>query len=517
MASEPLSAPSAARQDGALGPYLRALAAHRLLVAVAASLALAAAVGWLSQREPTYEAYAELLVNPLPQDDETFIGLPLLRDSGDPTRTVQTAAALISSPQAASEAAGRLGGSYDRQAVRDAIDVEPQGESNILAINARADAPAEAARLANTYMEAALDLRRATIREQVRFALRQIDARRQALGGANTQEAADLASRRNQLAAIADGRDPTVGISARAEPPTSVSGAPAWLVLALALLAGLTVGMGAALLLEMLERSIRDEDELERLYPLPVLARVPLVSRRVRRDAGVTNVPPAVREAFRTIQVQLDQRPGRHRTIMLTSATTGDGKTSSAINLALGLVGGGHRVVLVDFDLRKPDVGLRLGIDTRRGLVSLLAGGTELSELLVPAPDLPALQVVPAGVGGGDAVLLEALARRLPQILADAAALADYVVLDTAPLGEVSDALRVATHVDDVIIVARPGHTNRANLEVMRDLLGRAGVTPSGFVLIGDTSGVSNSYYAYGASASRRSSEGRRPLSRQDR
>jgi capsular exopolysaccharide synthesis family protein len=182
---------------------------------------------------------------------------------------------------------------------------------------------------------------------------------------------------------------------------------------------------------------------------------------------------------------------------MVTSATSRDGKTTSAVNLAFALVGAGHKVILIDFDLRKPDIGRVLGVEAERGLISLLAEDAKLGDLLVPAAQLPPLKVLPAGAQG-DIVLLEALARRLPEFLKEAAELADYVILDTAPLGEVSDALRIADQVDGTLIVTRPGNTNRANFELMRDLLEQTGQTPLGYLVIGDMAGATSAYYAYG-------------------
>ena len=204
-----------------------------------------------------------------------------------------------------------------------------------------------------------------------------------------------------------------------------------------------------------------------------------------------------MREAFRTLRVQLERQPGSHRTIMLTSASSGDGKTTSAINLALSLVGGGHRVVLIDFDLRKPDLARVLGITPRRSLVATLTG-TPLRDLLTPAPQLPPLQVVPAASTEGDVALLESLRRKLPAILEEARQLADYVVLDTAPLGEVSDALTIADQVDDIIVVTRPGHTNRANLEPCARSARGAGLVPTGLLVIGSSARAAT-YHAYGS------------------
>ncbi len=87
--------------EGALGPYLRAIRSHRMLVILVTLAAIAAAVAWTVLRTPSYSATAEMLVTPVAQEDQTFLGLPVLRDSGDPTRSVQTAANQIHSSAAA--------------------------------------------------------------------------------------------------------------------------------------------------------------------------------------------------------------------------------------------------------------------------------------------------------------------------------------------------------------------------------------------------------------------------------
>jgi Mrp family chromosome partitioning ATPase len=259
--------------------------------------------------------------------------------------------------------------------------------------------------------------------------------------------------------------------------------------------------------MEFLNQRIREPEELLGVYPMPVLARVPKLPRRLRRREGerALTMPPSVREAFRSLHVQLEEAPGSHRVIVLTSASSGDGKTSSALNLALALVAAGNRVILMDFDLRKPDLGRVLGLQASRGLVSLLGSDRTLSDVLLSAPGLPPLSVAPAGTGEGDVLLLGALARRLPAIMSEARELADYIIVDTPPLGEVSDALRVLPEADDILVVARPGNTNRPSLELMRDLLARAGQSPFGMVMVGTRGRGAAPYYAYGVPPGARS------------
>jgi Mrp family chromosome partitioning ATPase len=99
----------------------------------------------------------------------------------------------------------------------------------------------------------------------------------------------------------------------------------------------------------------------------------------------------------------------------------------------------------------------------------------------------------------------------MPALLAEARELADVVVIDSAPLGEVADALTIASEVDDILFVARAGHTNRRNLEIAADLLESIGRQATGIILVGSSGGLSNSYYQYGGEAR---SSGRRASSR---
>ncbi len=225
---------------------------------------------------------------------------------------------------------------------------------------------------------------------------------------------------------------------------------------------------------------------------------------------------PPIREAFRTLLAQLGQRDGV-RVVMVASASTGDGKTTSATNLATAMAATGDRTVLLDLDLRKPDVARGLGMQETTSLTRLLANDVTLADMLVSAPALPSMSVLAITAAAGNPGLTEAIHRRLPQLIEQAKDLADWVVIDTPPLGEVSDALRVVQSVDDIIIVTRPGHTNRASFEVMRGLLERTtGAQPTGMVVIArGAASASASYYASsGVADNRLQPERRGPLAR---
>lgn len=482
--------------EGALSPYLRAVRTHWRVVLLVALAITALAALWSQTRASEYRAGAEILVTPLPFDDEAFLGLPYIRDTGDPPRTLQTAATLIDSQRAAAATARALGPSWSQREVERAIEVNPQGQSSVIEVTAVAHDPAESARVANRYVRSVLDVRRATLRPLVQASIENTrDQLSRLPQGASSAET--LADRLARLESVADGDDPTLSVSQVAAPPSEPLGSSTSLMLGIGLLLGLVLGSIVALLLEVLRpRRLSDEEEAFGIYPIPVLARIPELPRRWRRGGSPLATPPLVREGFRSLQVQLELEPGQHRAILLTSASSGDGKTTSAINFALELVSSGQRVVLMDLDLRRPDVGPALGLSPQVELHELLDGHATLDDALVDLPGVSGLRVLPIAPQRGFQAL-EKLARVLPALIQEALEDADYVILDSAPAGEVSDPLRLVGAVDDVLVVAQFGRTRLANLETMRDLLARVERPPLGWIMIGDSRRLTASSYSY--------------------
>ncbi|MEA2252412.1 MAG: hypothetical protein QOG70_2654 [Solirubrobacteraceae bacterium] len=463
--------------SGALAPYVRAVRAHWILALSVFGAVLVGALLWLAVRPASYDARAQLLVTPLPQDDTTFLGLPLLRDSGDPTRTVQTAAALIDNDPVAARTATGMGRGWSANRVKQAVSVQPEGQSNVIDVSATASPAAQAVKLANTYTRTALDVRRDQLRAAVGAAIAALSA--QVAPGGTGAGNADLLTRLNDLRRIQDGQDPTISLSEQAVDAQATSTSSA-LILLLTLVAGAILATGAALAAEGLSpRRVADEAELIESFPLPLLARVPVVGRRARGPG-----PPELLEAFRTLRVQLELEDERGGAILLTSASRREGKTRSAIDLGRELASVGRRVVLVDLDLRAPRVAATLGVTPGRDLLDVARRGDPLVDALQAVPDTPSLRIA-APISASDPRRIQELEARLPALMAEARALADYVIVDAPPLGEISDALAVVPFVDHVLVVARPGTTARTALLTLRDLLARAGRSATGYVVVG--------------------------------
>lgn len=476
---------------GALDPYRRAVRRHPLIVVLTVLVTVVAAIGYLSVRSSEYHATAQILVTPA-ADDPSLVGLPILTESVDPTRTLQTGATVLTSPRAAQLAAKRLGSGTSLAAVLSGVSVQPQGNSEVVAVTATADSGPSAARLANAYAQAALDARSESLKRQLATKLASVQTRQKALGKSDTAAAAALAGQVSTLQSLGDGQDPNFSLLQSASAPSAPSGTKSWLVIVLAVLVGLALGTAAALAMEQLDRRVRDEDELSEQTNLPVLARVPL-----DRHAGNDPLPaPPVLEALRSLQIQLEARTrnGESRAIVVTSPSEGDGKTTTAIALARTLASSGRRVILLDFDLRKSEIGARLGV--RSDLLRMLRTDGRLSDILVTVPGTRQLRVLSPPAVGDVGALFDAYTRQLPQLVDQARQLADYVVIDTPPLGRVADALRLMSHVDEVLLVARPGTTDRRELSITLETLEQLGITPSGLIMVGGSRKVTG-YYGF--------------------
>jgi Mrp family chromosome partitioning ATPase len=484
----PRVAPTAA---GALDPYRQAIRRHPWIVGLVVLVTLAAGIAYTRVRTPEYHTSAQILVTPA-ADDPATIGLPILTDSVDPTRTLQTASTILTSPRAALLAARALGGGMTVSELRAALAVTPQGNQNVVGITATSSDPQLAARMANAYATAALRTRKETLGSQVSTKLASVTARQKALSPTDTATAATLAGQASTLQSIADGQDPNFSLLQSAAVPAAASGKSTALIVVLALLVGLALGTGFALLLEQLDRRIRDEDELSDLSTLPVLARLP--QDRRASDHSLPAVSSV--EALRALQIQLEARArgSAGHVVVVTSASEGDGKTTSAIALAQALASSGRRVVLLDFDLRKCEIGARLGV--RSDLLRMLRTDGRLADVLVPASGTRNLRVMsPPAVGDGGA-LFDSYTRQLPALIDQARSIADFVIVDTAPLGRVADALRLLAHADDVLLVARPGTTDRREFALTQETLDHLGIIPTGLVLVGGTRGAAG-YYGF--------------------
>ncbi|MFB9237751.1 polysaccharide biosynthesis tyrosine autokinase [Plantactinospora siamensis] len=273
-------------------------------------------------------------------------------------------------------------------------------------------------------------------------------------------------------------------------------------------LLGLIVGVGIALLRGMSDSAVRDGGTLARLTGAPLLAQIPY-DREIRRSrlitGGAGRSPRA--ESMRNLRTNLRfvdlQEPAR--VIAVTSAVKGEGKSTTACNLAIALVEAGWRVLLVDADLRRPQVADYLGLDGGTGLTNVLLGEAELGATLQSWRDT-SLLVLPAGtIPPNPSELLGSKA--MADLLGVVRDLADIVVIDTAPLLAVTDGVVVSVQVDGALLVTRQGRTQADQLTAAVEALRRVDARLLGCALnmTKMSRDTTAEYYAYrsGGSGSR--------------
>jgi receptor protein-tyrosine kinase/non-specific protein-tyrosine kinase len=484
---EPDSSPAVA-----LVPYLRALRVHLLLIVSITVITTAAAAAWLLQKEPQYEAEAKILVSPLPDDDPSFVGLPLVRAVGsDSTRPTQTAATLIRTPVATTRTARRLG--IPVAAVEEAVVIEPAEDSNLLDVRATAADPDEAAELANTYADAALDARRSELAPIIRARKLQLRRELAAVPDQASPTADLLRVRLSGLKSIENGKDPTLSITREADVPETATSAEPRVVVAAAAVGGLLLGLAVALLLEILApRRINAESDLLPIYPLPILARIPLVPTRGRTERALD----AGRQRFRGLRLQLMVERARAgefgagseaaagAVVVVTSGTPGDGRTSTVLSLARACASARQSAIVVDLDLRKPELAARLGIEGEDGLEAVRRGELAATPGIAPVGSTSGLGAV-VGPAVSDPAELEAILMAIPGMLDRLRWRADWVIVDTPPLPDATIGLPALAEADHSLVVVRPGNTREEDLVEVRELAETRAVVPDGYVLIG--------------------------------
>jgi capsular exopolysaccharide synthesis family protein len=473
--------------------YIATVRERWWLVVLTTIVAVALALAYVVIAPKVYEGEADMLVTPVSSGDATTAGLGLIADSSDPTQDISTAARLVATTSVAKLVKDRLRLPGSPEDILGDIVVEPIAQSNLVAVRASQDSAAKAAGLANAFAQAAVDVRTKQLHEEIAAQLPQLTERLRA-----GQES--LSPRVSALTSLSAGADPTIRVATSASPPSSPSAPKPKLALAAGLLGGLILGLGAAFASQALDPRLRREEQIRELFRLPLLARVPkLAAARPGQPVPPSKLSAAAVEAYRTLRATLTAA-GDARSVLVTSSTAGEGKTTTAVNLAYVLAQAGHKVILVEGDMRRPSIVESLHVRPTTGIGAVLIGWATLEDALLTSEEYGENLsfLLAERVGGSLADRLSLPAAR--QLIADAEQLADYVIVDSPPLTEVVDALPLAQRVDTVVIVARAGVSRLNRLRDLGDMLAQGGITPAGVVLTG-AEGIPDSPYYFDAEA----------------
>jgi len=247
---------------------------------------------------------------------------------------------------------------------------------------------------------------------------------------------------------------------------------------------GLLLGLGLAMLRELLDVSIRTADGLAEFSGVPVLGTIPIDplirSRRLVIGAASHSARAEAMRQLRT-NLQFADAAAPVRTLVITSSAEGEGKSTTAVNLALVVAETGRRVLLVEADLRKPGVSDQLGLDRSLGLSSVLSGRYGFQEVLQPWGDSD-LTVLPAGASPPNPSELLG-GPRMAELMQEWATSYDLVIIDTPPLGPVTDAAVVAAEADGALVIFWTGRTKRTTLRAALNALDAVNARTLGCVL----------------------------------
>lgn len=286
----------------------------------------------------------------------------------------------------------------------------------------------------------------------------------------------------------------------------------------LGMLFGLAIGVGIAFFLEFLDDTVKTGDDLERLG-LTVLGTIPLVYtdqiiRRLKKqgrqftDADlhrveakmITRFSPKspVSEAYRSLRtnIQFVDIDKPKRVLMITSTMSKEGKSTTAVNLAITLTQTGSRVLLVDSDLRRPSVHNFFTMDKTYGLTNILIGSLTFNDV-VKHTEVENLDIITSGdIPPNPAELVASESMR--RFIEEARSRYDYILLDSPPVVAVTDAAVLATRVDGTLLVVGSGTVNKREVQRATGLLKNVRSAVLGVVLNGlDIKKIYGSYYYY--------------------
>jgi len=449
-------------EESDLSQMWQAVRRRAWLVVLCFVVATLAAVALTVRAEDRYSSTSALLLRASP--------------AVDPQRAVDTNLQLLSLPLIADRTAEALPGATPEE-VEGEVSSSQKGESDIIQVTATDSSPEGAARMANVFAREFLAFREG--------------------GGANRER-------------VQTGK---VEVVEQASPnPSPVSPKPLRNIVFGALI-GLVLGVGLALLLEQFDRRLKREDDLAEATGLPLLASIPKRQAFDSRHLGRGSLSRAETEVFRMLRANLRYFRARKdiKSVLVTSAEPGEGKTLISLGLALAAVTSGEKVVLLEADMRDPglsrvlDLGPVGGLSaalTADGPLDISAAVTEVDAgKLLDTAGAATLDVIPAGaIPPNPTELVES--RRMKDLIAAAEREYDFVVIDTPPVLVVSDAMPLIMSVSGVLAVSGLGVSTHNSAVELAEQLDRLGVSTLGLVAnFAEASGRSYEGYGYGRPA----------------
>jgi receptor protein-tyrosine kinase len=470
---------------------LHTLGERRWLILATVAVIVAFVTLRSAAQDDEYEATAKVLVGQTEAVEALFPGAGA---GTDPDRVARTNLELIDDSAVADRVAERLSEDLTSSELLDRVEAKIENDSNVVAIHARDESPELAAEIANAFAQqyarfrqhaSGRNLERAIERAQLQLEELETAELETARGRTIERRLSDL----EIAAALQGGAVEVVGEAQVPDDPVEPRPGLAFLV---SIPIGLLAGLLLAALVSYLDRRLKREEQVEALTQLPVVASIPRRSERLvrRRAGGGVWADPVEAESYGRLATNLRffNFDRQVKTVLVTSAVPEEGKTTVALRLAAALAGAGQGVLAIEADLRRPTFTDYFSIQFPHGLSGVLIGATPFEDVVtrvhtsyaLAAPTeegdeawttAPFIEVVPAGVIPPNPNELLA-GNALPQVLAEAKSHADIVLVDSAPLVPVGDAIPIANAVDGVLLVVKLGESRRDELRRALKLLG---------------------------------------------
>lgn len=470
-----------------LGRRLETIRQRWRLITFTTLVGVSLAIAYIALTPNTYEAESKLLVKPIPTDESIFASVGLITEGNDPTLGVQTAVQLVDNPDVAEAVADQLELNVDATEMLSQVEVEPIPQSYIVAITGSGGTAKEAQDVSIAFAQEAVNRQTEEVQQRAAEVLPRLEAQLSQLpkGG---EAAEGLAATISELRFLSEGSDPTLQVETEAELPESPVSPKPVLAIAVGLIGGFIVGLLAAFALELLDPVLRREAQLRALLQIPIIARVPREKRKSDNPLLPTSMGLPAREAYRTLRATLAVA-GRHggapKSIFITGPGSAEGKSTTALNIAISLALSGKSVIFIESDLRRPSIGKALGLDPEKGVVSVLVEESQLEDALVTTqafgPNLRLLLADHSGPGVPELLSL----RAAEVLLTRAELLADYVIIDSPPLTDVIDALPLARRAEALLIVVRLGKSRLPRIKRLAELLESNDIRPVGAAILG--------------------------------
>jgi capsular exopolysaccharide synthesis family protein len=443
--------------------YARPIWARRWLVLAVVAIVTVATYVYYDHQPERFRATSTIFV----QTSELEQSLGGVLSFNDSARATSNQARLLTTEGVARDVAAKIGHKGDPLALLSAVKAVASDDTDFITITAVGNTPTAAADIANGFAAAFISLRSRDARGKVQRAL--TSARKELAEtpfGLSNQDARDAVKsqiRRLQIgltlpSGTAEIAERAFPVAAPFEPEPAKNAIFAFF---LSMLFAIAVAFG----LERLDRRVRDVEELEAIFGLPVLAALPSVAKTAEFIEDVPVLPHRLREASRSLRLNVDlgSTGRRARTLLVASALSGEGKSTVVRCLALAYAEAGRRVAVLEADLRRPSLDGYFGIKRGPGATDVLANEVGLAAAeqavevhseggmltVLTAGPLPAN---PPAVLGSD---------QFRDMLAQLTERFDVVLIDSPPLLLVSDALTLVNEVDGVLLVARMSSTTR--------------------------------------------------------